>query len=137
MTGRVDDMLNVSGHLMSTAEIESVLTENSKVAEAAVVATSHPIKGESLYCFITVANNAEYNEKLIKELKEHVRKRVGAFAQPDIIQNAPSLPKTRSGKIMRRILRKIAVNDRDIGDISTLADTNVVDELFANRPKNI
>lgn len=134
MTGRVDDMLNVSGHLMSTAEVESVLTEHPGIAEAAVVAKPHPVKGQCLYCFVTTSNNYKYDEKLLKELKQHVRERIGPFAQPDVIQNAPGLPKTRSGKIMRRILRKVAVNDRDVGDISTLAESSVVDQLFANRP---
>lgn len=127
-------MLNVSGHLMSTAEVESVLTEHPSVAEAAVVAKPHPVKGECLYCFVTLTEHASYDDKLLKELKQHVRTKIGPFAQPDVIQNAPALPKTRSGKIMRRILRKIAVNDKDIGDITTLADTSVVEMLFLNRP---
>ncbi|CAD7083239.1 unnamed protein product [Hermetia illucens] len=135
ITGRVDDMLNVSGHLMSTAEVEAVLTEHDQVSEAAVVARPHPIKGQCLYCFITPNQNEVFNKKLIDELKHLVRERIGPFAQPDVIQNAPGLPKTRSGKIMRRVLRKVAVNDRDVGDISTLADEAVVEELFANRPK--
>lgn len=128
-------MLNVSGHLMSTAEVEAVLTEHDQVSEAAVVARPHPIKGQCLYCFITPNQNEVFNKKLIDELKHLVRERIGPFAQPDVIQNAPGLPKTRSGKIMRRVLRKVAVNDRDVGDISTLADEAVVEELFANRPK--
>ncbi|XP_018564105.1 acetyl-coenzyme A synthetase [Anoplophora glabripennis] len=136
VTGRVDDMLNVSGHLMSTAEVESVLTEHHSVAEAAVVSKSHPIKGECLYCFITTTDHGVYNETLLKELKQLVRERIGPFAQPDVIQNAPSLPKTRSGKIMRRILRKIAANDRNVGDTSTLADSSVVELLFSTRPAN-
>lgn len=127
-------MLNVSGHLMSTAEVESVLTEHHHVAEAAVVAKPHLVKGECLYCFITLSETATFDERLLKELKTHVRERIGPFAQPDVIQHAPALPKTRSGKIMRRILRKIAVNDRDVGDISTLADTTVVEQLFEMRP---
>ncbi|XP_017768260.1 PREDICTED: acetyl-coenzyme A synthetase [Nicrophorus vespilloides] len=134
VTGRVDDMLNVSGHLMSTAEVESVLTEHRGVSEAAVVAKPHPVKGECLYCFITTNGQVEFNAQLVTELKKIVRERIGPFAQPDVIQSAPGLPKTRSGKIMRRILRKIALNDRDIGDISSLADSSVVDQLFANRP---
>lgn len=134
ITGRVDDMLNVSGHLMSTAEVESVLTEHDSVAEAAVVSRPHPVKGECLYCFITPNENKEFDRKLIGELKKLVRERIGPFAQPDIIQHAPGLPKTRSGKIMRRVLRKIAVNDRNVGDISTLADEGIVEILFANRP---
>lgn len=134
VTGRVDDMLNVSGHLMSTAEVESVLTEHPQVAEAAVVAKPHPVKGECLYCFITTTDSGKYDDKLKKELTQLVRERIGPFAQPDVIQDAPALPKTRSGKIMRRILRKVAVNDRNVGDISTLADSTVVEQLFANRP---
>lgn len=136
VTGRVDDMLNVSGHLMSTAEVESVLTEHPGIAEAAVVAKSHPVKGECLYCFVTTNDNVKYDEKMLKELKQLVRERIGPFAQPDVIQNAPALPKTRSGKIMRRILRKVAANERDVGDISTLADSSVVEQLFKSRPAN-
>lgn len=128
-------MLNVSGHLMSTAEIESVLTEHSNISEAAAVARPHPVKGECLYCFVTTSKNAAFNEKLKTELKQLIRERIGAFAQPDVIQNAPALPKTRSGKIMRRILKKVAVNDRNIGDTSTLADEAVIEQLFANRPE--
>lgn len=127
-------MLNVSGHLMSTAEVESVLTEHSSVSEAAVVARPHPVKGECLYCFITPNENGVFDKKLVAELNKLVRERIGPFAQPDIIQNAPGLPKTRSGKIMRRILRKVAVNDPDVGDTSTLADESIVEELFKNRP---
>lgn len=121
---------------MSTAEVESVLTEHAGVAEAAVVAKPHPVKGECLYCFITTNDGVQYDQTLLNELKKLVRERIGPFAQPDVVQNAPGLPKTRSGKIMRRILRKVAVNDRDVGDISTLADSGVVEELFANRPVN-
>lgn len=128
-------MLNVSGHLMSTAEVESVLTEHTNVAEAAVVSRPHKVKGECLYCFITTNENANFDAKLISELKNLVRERIGPFAQPDVVQHAPALPKTRSGKIMRRVLRKVAVNDLDVGDISTLADSSVVEQLFANRPK--
>lgn len=119
---------------MSTSEVEGVLTEEPRVAEAAVVSKPHPIKGESLYCFITTTENATFDASLIDALKKLVRQRIGAFAIPDVIQYAPGLPKTRSGKIMRRILRKIATNDKDIGDTSTLADPSVVDELFKNRP---
>lgn len=126
-------MLNVSGHLMSTAEVESVLTEHPLVSEAAVVAKPHVVKGESLYCFITTTQNATWDKKLIDELKKKVRERIGPFAQPDGVQYAPALPKTRSGKIMRRVLRKIAVGDRDLGDISTMADSTVVEQLFSNR----
>ncbi|CAG9138082.1 unnamed protein product [Plutella xylostella] len=134
VTGRVDDMLNVSGHLMSTAEVEGVLTEEPRVAEAAVVSRPHPIKGEALYCFITTTDGAHFDQSLVDALKKLVRARIGAFAVPDTIQYAPGLPKTRSGKIMRRILRKIALNDTDIGDTSTLADPAVVEQLFKNRP---
>uniref|UniRef100_U5EWV9 Acetyl-coenzyme A synthetase n=1 Tax=Corethrella appendiculata TaxID=1370023 RepID=U5EWV9_9DIPT len=134
VTGRVDDMLNVSGHLMSTSEVESVLTEHKRVSEAAVVSRPHPLKGECLYCFITPNQNDKFDEKLVSELKVLVRERIGPFAQPDVIQHAPGLPKTRSGKIMRRVLRKIAVNDRDVGDTTTLADESIVEQLFANRP---
>lgn len=127
-------MLNVSGHLMSTAEVEAVLTEHSKVSEAAVVARPHPVKGECLYCFITPNANEVFDKKMVSELKTLVRERIGPFAQPDVVQHAPGLPKTRSGKIMRRILRKVAVNDRDVGDTSTLADESIVEELFRNKP---
>lgn len=135
ITGRIDDKLNVSGHLMSTAEIEAVLTEHTKVSEAAVVSRPHPIKGECLYCFIILNQNEVYDKTLVNELKKLIRERIGPFAQPDVIQHAPGLPKTRSGKIMRRILRKIAINERDVGDTSTLADETIVDQLFANRPE--
>lgn len=135
ITGRIDDKLNVSGHLMSTAEIEAVLTEHSKVSESAVVSRPHPIKGECLYCFITPNQNEVFDKQLVNELRKLVRERIGAFAAPDVIQHAPGLPKTRSGKIMRRILRKIALNDRNVGDTSTLADESIVDQLFANRPE--
>ncbi|XP_068190177.1 acetyl-coenzyme A synthetase, cytoplasmic isoform X2 [Antennarius striatus] len=133
ITGRIDDMLNVSGHLLSTAEVESALVEHVAVAEAAVVGRPHPIKGESLYCFVTLTDGVAYNCSLEAELKKQVREKIGAIATPDYIQNAPGLPKTRSGKIMRRVLRKIACNERDLGDISTLADSSVVEQLFQNR----
>lgn len=120
---------------MSTAEIEAVLTEHKKVSEAAVVSRPHPIKGECLYCFITPNQNETFDKTLVNELKKLVRERIGPFAQPDVIQHAPGLPKTRSGKIMRRILRKIAINDRNVGDTSTLADESIVEQLFANRPE--
>ncbi|XP_034194187.2 acetyl coenzyme A synthase [Osmia lignaria lignaria] len=135
ITGRIDDMLNVSGHLMSTAEVESVLTEHSLVAEAAVVSKPHPVKGQCLYCFVTPNEGASFDKKLQDELKKRVRERIGPFAQPDIVQHAPGLPKTRSGKIMRRILRKIAAGDRNVGDVSTLADESIVDLLFQLRPQ--
>ncbi|EFN83276.1 acetyl-coenzyme A synthetase [Harpegnathos saltator] len=130
VTGRIDDMLNVSGHLMSTAEVESVLAEHSSVAEAAVVSKSHLVKGQCLYCFVTPTAGRTFDEKLQIELKKKVRERIGPFAQPDVIQHAPALPKTRSGKIMRRMLRKIAAGDRNIGDTSTLADESVIQLLF-------
>uniref|UniRef100_A0A8C8E205 Propionate--CoA ligase n=1 Tax=Oryzias sinensis TaxID=183150 RepID=A0A8C8E205_9TELE len=133
ITGRIDDMLNVSGHLLSTAEVESALVEHRAVAEAAVVGRPHPIKGESLYCFVTLKDGVAYSQMLEAELKKQVREKIGAIATPDYIQNAPGLPKTRSGKIMRRVLRKIACNEKDLGDISTLADSSVVEELFQNR----
>ncbi|XP_012279452.2 acetyl-coenzyme A synthetase isoform X1 [Orussus abietinus] len=135
VTGRVDDMLNVSGHLMSTAEVESVLAEHPSVAEAAVVSKTHQVKGQCLYCFVTPNEGASFDRKLQDELKIRVRERIGPFAQPDVIQHAPGLPKTRSGKIMRRILRKIAAGDRNVGDVSTLADEGIVDVLFQLRPK--
>lgn len=135
VTGRVDDMLNVSGHLMSTAEVEGVLTGHPQVSEAAVVSKPHPVKGESLYCFVTPKCDVEFSPQLVDQLKRRVREKIGPFAQPDVIQYAPNLPKTTSGKIMRRVLRKVAIGDRDVGDTSTLADGNLVNELFDNRPK--
>lgn len=136
ITGRIDDMLNVSGHLMSTAEVEAVLTQHENVSEAAVVARPHAVKGQALYCFVTINSDGPLNAKIVDELKKIVRERIGAFAQPDIVQCTDALPKTRSGKIMRRVLRKVAVNDRNVGDISTLADSSVVEQLFANRPED-
>ncbi|KAM8830837.1 acetyl-coenzyme A synthetase, cytoplasmic isoform 1-T1 [Synchiropus picturatus] len=133
ITGRIDDMLNVSGHLLSTAEVESALVEHDAVAEAAVVGRPHPVKGESLYCFVTLNEGVTFNRTLEAELRKQVREKIGAIATPDYIQDAPGLPKTRSGKIMRRVLRKIACDERDLGDISTLADSSVVDQLFKNR----
>ncbi|XP_069944634.1 acetyl-coenzyme A synthetase, cytoplasmic isoform X1 [Cherax quadricarinatus] len=135
VTGRIDDMLNVSGHLLSTAQVESSLVEHPAVAESAVVARPHSVKGECLYCYVTLAEGNEYTDKLVAELKNKVRSKIGAFATPDFMQLAPGLPKTRSGKIMRRVLRKIAVGDRDFGDISTLADPGIVEVLFQHRPK--
>ncbi|XP_071744557.1 acetyl-coenzyme A synthetase isoform X2 [Lepeophtheirus salmonis] len=135
ITGRIDDMLNCSGHLMSTAQVESALVEHRHVAEAAVVSTPHPIKGECLYCFITPMADISLNDKMVKELKNLVREKIAPFAQPDFIQEAPNLPKTRSGKIMRRILRKIAQDDDDVGDISTMADPDVVKILQEMRKK--
>ncbi|XP_049611271.1 acetyl-coenzyme A synthetase, cytoplasmic isoform X2 [Syngnathus scovelli] len=133
ITGRIDDMLNVSGHLLSTAEVESALVGHEAVAEAAVVGRPHPVKGESLYCFVTLRDGVKYNRTLEAQLKKQVREKIGAIATPDFIQDAPALPKTRSGKIMRRVLRKIAGGERDLGDISTLADSSVVEQLFQNR----
>lgn len=161
VTGRIDDMLNVSGHLMSTAEVESVLTEHTSVAEAAVVSKPHPVKGQCLYCFVTPNEGKTFDKKLQDELKKKgnallqfqsinnmffsvstliyyiflVREKIGPFAQPDVIQHAPGLPKTRSGKIMRRILRKIAAGDSNVGDTSTLADESIVATLFELRPQ--
>ncbi len=134
ITGRVDDVLNVSGHRLGTAEIESSLVHHPAVAEAAVVGYPHEIKGQGVYCYITLMANAEESDELNKELKEFVGKELGRFSRPDYLQFAPGLPKTRSGKIMRRILRKIAENDVDsLGDTSTLADPEVVDDLIKNR----
>ncbi|KFV62743.1 Acetyl-coenzyme A synthetase, cytoplasmic, partial [Dryobates pubescens] len=133
ITGRIDDMLNVSGHLLSTAEVESALLEHTAVSEAAVVSHPHPLKGESLYCFVTLRDGHEFSKKLADELKKQVREKIGPIATPDYIQYAPSLPKTRSGKITRRILRKIAQNDQELGDISTLANPGVIKHLFNNR----
>ncbi len=136
ITGRVDDVINVSGHRLGTAEIESAFVEHESVAEAAVVGYPHDIKGQGIYAFITLKNANQPSENLKTELIKLVRKIIGPIATPDIIQWAPSLPKTRSGKIMRRILRKIAENQIDsLGDISTLADPNVVKDLVDNRVK--
>ncbi|KFP82111.1 Acetyl-coenzyme A synthetase, cytoplasmic, partial [Acanthisitta chloris] len=130
ITGRIDDMLNVSGHLLSTAEVESALLEHTAISEAAVVSHPHPLKGECLYCFVTLRDGHEFTKTLTDELKKQVREKIGPIATPDYIQYAPSLPKTRSGKITRRILRKIAKNDQDVGDISTLANPGVIKHLF-------
>ncbi|WP_445679593.1 acetate--CoA ligase [Radicibacter daui] len=134
ITGRVDDVLNVSGHRMGTAEIESALVAHPKVAEAAVVGYPHEIKGQGIYAYVTLNVGIDPTEELRKELVQWVRKEIGPIASPDLIQWAPGLPKTRSGKIMRRILRKIAANEHDsLGDTSTLADPGVVGELVDNR----
>ncbi|MFT5061596.1 MAG: acetyl-CoA synthetase, partial [Polaromonas sp.] len=134
ITGRVDDVINVSGHRMGTAEVESALVAHPKVAEAAVVGYPHEIKGQGIYCYVTLMDNEEPSDALVKELRAWVRTEIGPIASPDVIQWAPGLPKTRSGKIMRRILRKIAENDfGSLGDTSTLADPSVVDDLIANR----
>jgi len=134
ITGRVDDVINVSGHRMGTAEVESALVAHDKVSEAAVVGYPHDIKGQGIYCYVTLMAGEKGSEELRKELVLHVRKEIGAIATPDKIQFSPGLPKTRSGKIMRRILRKIAEDDFGaLGDTSTLADPAVVDDLVANR----
>ena len=134
ITGRVDDVINVSGHRMGTAEVESALVAHDKVAEAAVVGYPHDIKGQGIYAYVTLNVGEEPTEELRKELVQWVRKEIGPIASPDLIQWAPGLPKTRSGKIMRRILRKIAENDySNLGDTSTLADPGVVNELVDNR----
>lgn len=134
ITGRVDDVINVSGHRMGTAEVESALVAHAKVAEAAVVGYPHNIKGQGIYCYVTLMEGEEYTDALRAELRTWVRTEIGPIASPDLIQWAPGLPKTRSGKIMRRILRKIAENDHGtLGDTSTLADPSVVDELIENR----
>ena len=134
ITGRVDDVINVSGHRMGTAEVESALVAHKMVAEAAVVGYPHDIKGQGIYAYVTLKMGVEANETLRRELNQWVRKEIGPIAAPDLIQWAPGLPKTRSGKIMRRILRKIAENDHaNLGDISTLADPAVVQDLIDNR----
>ena len=134
ITGRVDDVINVSGHRMGTAEVESALVAHPKVSEAAVVGYPHDIKGQGIYAYVTLNAGEEYTEELRKELRTWVRKEIGPIASPDLIQWAPGLPKTRSGKIMRRILRKIAENDYGaLGDTSTLADPGVVDDLIEQR----
>ncbi len=134
ITGRVDDVINVSGHRMGTAEVESALVLHDAVAEAAVVGFPHDIKGQGIYAYVTLMTGVEATEDLRKELVQHVRKEIGAIASPDVIQWAPGLPKTRSGKIMRRILRKVAENElENLGDTSTLADPSVVDDLIGNR----
>ena len=134
ITGRVDDVINVSGHRMGTAEVESALVSHDKVSEAAVVGYPHDLKGQGIYCYVTLMAGESGTEDLRKELVAHVRKEIGPIASPDKLQFAPSLPKTRSGKIMRRILRKIAEDEfGSLGDTSTLADPTVVDDLIANR----
>ena len=137
ITGRVDDVINVSGHRMGTAEVESALVLHDQVAEAAVVGYPHEIKGQGIYGYVTLMVGSESSDELKRDLVNLVRKEIGPFATPDIIQWAPGLPKTRSGKIMRRILRKIAANEiDDLGDTSTLADPSVVDDLVAKRPNS-
>jgi acetyl-CoA synthetase len=134
ITGRVDDVLIVSGHNLGTAEIESALVLHEAVAEAAIVGYPHDIKGQGIYAYVTLKQGVEPSDELRKDLVKLVRAEIGPIATPDIIQWAPGLPKTRSGKIMRRILRKIAANQMDaLGDTSTLADPSVVDDLVKNR----
>ncbi len=134
ITGRVDDVINVSGHRLGTAEVESALVLHPKVAEAAVVGYPHPIKGQGIYCYVTLINGYQPSDELKQELVSLVRKEIGPIASPDVIQWAPALPKTRSGKIMRRILRKVASNELDnLGDTSTLADPSVVNNLIEQR----
>ena len=135
ITGRIDDVINVSGHRMGTAEVESALVAHDKVAEAAVVGMPHDIKGQGIYAYVTPMEGVEATDDLRRELVQWVRKEIGPIATPDVVQFAPGLPKTRSGKIMRRILRKIAEGDTsNLGDTSTLADPGVVEDLLVNRP---
>ncbi len=134
ITGRVDDVINVSGHRMGTAEVESALVAHPKVAEAAVVGYPHDIKGQGIYAYVTLVMGEDPSDELHAELRQWVRKEIGPIATPDLLQWAPGLPKTRSGKIMRRILRKVAADDfAELGDTSTLADPGVVDDLIENR----
>ena len=134
ITGRTDDVINVSGHRMGTAEVESALVSHDNVAEAAVVGYPHEIKGQGIYAYVTLMEGVEATDELRAELQQWVRKEIGPIAKPDLIQWAPGLPKTRSGKIMRRILRKVAADDYgELGDTSTLADPSVVDDLIENR----
>ena len=134
ITGRVDDVINVSGHRLGTAEVESALVLHETVAEAAVVGYPHPVKGQGIYAYVTLMKGVEADEALRRALIGHVRREIGPIAAPDVIQWAPGLPKTRSGKIMRRILRKVAANEvDDLGDTTTLAEPAVVDTLVENR----
>ncbi|MGH7063723.1 MAG: AMP-binding enzyme, partial [Stellaceae bacterium] len=134
ITGRVDDVINVAGHRLGTAEIESALVAHPKVAEAAVVGYPHDIKGQGIYAYVTLRVDEAPSEELRGELVAWVRREIGPIAAPDLLQWAPSLPKTRSGKIMRRILRKIAAGEHNaLGDVTTLADPSVVDDLVGNR----
>ena len=134
LLGRVDDVVNISGHRIGTAEVESALVSFSKVSEAAVVGYPHDIKGQALYAYVTLKEGVAPLDEIKKELIQHVRKEIGPIAQPDKIQFAEGLPKTRSGKIMRRILRKIAENDTgNLGDVTTLADPSVVDKLVQGK----
>jgi acetyl-CoA synthetase len=134
ITGRIDDVINVSGHRMGTAEVEAALNSHEKVAESAVVGYPHEIKGQSIYAYVTLNTGVEKSDALKKELVAHVRNIIGPIATPEKIQWADGLPKTRSGKIMRRILKKVAANDvSNLGDTSTLADPSVVADLVKNR----
>jgi len=134
ITGRVDDVLNISGHRLGTAEIESALVAHPKVSEAAVVGYPHDLKGQGIYVYVTLMAGEQQSDELLKELRDWVRQEIGPIASPDIIQFASGLPKTRSGKIMRRILRKIAEDDfSNLGDTSTLAEPAVVNELIEHR----
>jgi acetyl-CoA synthetase len=136
ITGRVDDVINVSGHRLGTAEVESALVAHHKVAEAAVVGMPHDIKGQGIYAYVTLKLGETGSDALADEFKKFVSTQLSPIARPDVIQFAPGLPKTRSGKIMRRILRKIAEGDMsNLGDISTLADPSVVDDLVKNAKK--
>jgi acetyl-CoA synthetase len=136
ITGRMDDIIKVSGHRLGTAEIESSLDEHHKVAETAIVGYPHDIKGQGIYAFVTLNAGIEASEEIRQELIQHIRKTIGPVASPDFIQFTPELPKTRSGKIMRRILRKIACDEIDeIGDTSTLANPEIVQSLIENRAK--
>ncbi|KAH9424896.1 Acetyl-coenzyme A synthetase, cytoplasmic [Dermatophagoides pteronyssinus] len=133
ITGRADDMLNVSGHLLSTAQVESAIVEHKAIAEAAAVSSPHPIKGECIYCFVVLHNDYEFTPELEKDIKDRAREKIGALAAPEVIHPISALPKTRSGKIMRRILSKVIRNDTDLGDISTMADESILEELFTTR----
>lgn len=137
ITGRVDDVINSSGHRIGTAEVESAVVLHPDVAEAAVVGFPHPVKGEGIYIYVTLNEGVDSSDDLMKELRTKCRGEIGAFASPDVIHWAPALPKTRSGKIMRRILRKLAAGqntEEDLGDTSTLADPTVVDTLIETSP---
>ncbi|MFL6104258.1 MAG: AMP-binding enzyme, partial [Actinomycetes bacterium] len=128
ITGRVDDVIHVSGHRLGTAEIESALVAHQAIAEAAVVGYPHDIKGQGIYCYVTLKVGVDPTEALMADLRGHVRREIGPFAAPDVIQFAPGLPKTRSGKIMRRLLKDVA-EERELGDVTTLADPAIVEEI--------
>ena len=131
--GRIDDVINISGHRIGTAEVESALVSHKKVAESAVVPMPHKIKGQALYAFVTLNKGVQKSQDLIEELRKHVAKGIGPIAKPDKIQFAEALPKTRSGKIMRRILKAIAEGKDDVGNTTTLADPSVVEHLLKER----